>query len=296
MRFKKNPKQAFSLIELSIVILIIGVLIAGVTQASRLIQQFRLTTARSLTTSSPVNSITGLTLWLDSTSEKSFSTSEAVDATAISNWYDINTQRTLTSNSVAQPTSGNRPLYTANAINGLPAVKFDGVDDYFIKSGTGGFIDYIDYNQMTVFLVEKFTGNSSNTSEFLCWNISGNSQSVLIGPWGGTLSFDYHDGSGGHLAYTLPNSFYNKTKLLTFLHNSSDYSEIRVDGALASSSSSITTTVATSGSYDFYVGAYLPNGNYHKGYFGELIVYNRALTAEEKTSIEAYLKKKWGIQ
>ncbi|MFM7620300.1 MAG: prepilin-type N-terminal cleavage/methylation domain-containing protein, partial [Alphaproteobacteria bacterium] len=51
---KKIKTQAFSLIELSIVILIIGILVAGVTQSSRLVNQFRLTSARNITLSSPL--------------------------------------------------------------------------------------------------------------------------------------------------------------------------------------------------------------------------------------------------
>lgn len=42
-------KKAFSLIELSIVILIIGIIVAGVTQGLRLINAFRLSSAKSLT-------------------------------------------------------------------------------------------------------------------------------------------------------------------------------------------------------------------------------------------------------
>ncbi|MFM7621060.1 MAG: prepilin-type N-terminal cleavage/methylation domain-containing protein, partial [Alphaproteobacteria bacterium] len=50
----QNLNKAFSLIELSIVILIIGILVAGVTQSSRLVNQFRLTSARNITLSSPL--------------------------------------------------------------------------------------------------------------------------------------------------------------------------------------------------------------------------------------------------
>ncbi|MFM7621329.1 MAG: prepilin-type N-terminal cleavage/methylation domain-containing protein [Alphaproteobacteria bacterium] len=45
----KNFCKAFSLIELSIVILIIGILVAGVTQSSRLIRQMKLLSAQSIT-------------------------------------------------------------------------------------------------------------------------------------------------------------------------------------------------------------------------------------------------------
>ncbi len=48
-------QQAFSLIELSIVILVVGILIAGVMQGRELISKVHLQTARLLTTSSPVS-------------------------------------------------------------------------------------------------------------------------------------------------------------------------------------------------------------------------------------------------
>jgi len=52
--------KAFSLIELSIVILVIGVLIAGVSQGGKMITKFRISAAASLTNSSPVHSIKNL--------------------------------------------------------------------------------------------------------------------------------------------------------------------------------------------------------------------------------------------
>jgi prepilin-type N-terminal cleavage/methylation domain-containing protein len=58
-----NFKKAFSLIELSIVVLIIGILVAGITQSSRLVSMMKIQSARSLTINSPVASIKGLTIW-----------------------------------------------------------------------------------------------------------------------------------------------------------------------------------------------------------------------------------------
>ena len=74
-----SSKKGFSLIELSIVILIIGIIIAGITQSSRLVELYRLSAARTQTQSSPVNAIDGLVVWYDSTSEESFDDKETDD-------------------------------------------------------------------------------------------------------------------------------------------------------------------------------------------------------------------------
>lgn len=95
MRIK--PNKAFSLVELSIVILIIGVLIAAAGQGIDLLQDARLTAARMLTQSSRVASLKGLSLWLETTSENSFSAAEAVDGSVVTSWNDINPQARINS-------------------------------------------------------------------------------------------------------------------------------------------------------------------------------------------------------
>ena len=87
--FKNYKNQAFSLIELSIVILIIGILVAGVTQSSRLIRQMQLSSARALTLSSPVLSIPNLVSWYEPTQEKSFDEVETSENSLVSKWYDL---------------------------------------------------------------------------------------------------------------------------------------------------------------------------------------------------------------
>lgn len=118
-----KTNKAFSLIELSIVILIIGILVAGVTQASRMVFEMKLSSARSLTKSSPVSSISDLVFWLETSSEESFDDAEEDDTDRITNWYDINPQQ-LTKINFTQPTPDNRPTYVKNGINGIPSVKF----------------------------------------------------------------------------------------------------------------------------------------------------------------------------
>ncbi len=122
---KSNKVKAFSLIELSIVILIIGILIAGIINSSSLVRKFRLSTAESITSSSPVAGIKGLELWLETTMDDSFKSGEALDNSPITEWRDINPQsnRKL---SVLPPATNSKPRYVEKGFDGfIPAVRFD---------------------------------------------------------------------------------------------------------------------------------------------------------------------------
>ena len=107
-------KKAFSLIELSIVLLIIGLLVAGITQSSRLVQKFRIRTAQTLTESSPVNGIRNLVAWYETTSQASFD-STIDNGVAVSSWYDISPS--VNKSNATQTTAANRPVYTENDIH-----------------------------------------------------------------------------------------------------------------------------------------------------------------------------------
>jgi prepilin-type N-terminal cleavage/methylation domain-containing protein len=90
---QKNIKfKAFSLMELSIVILIVGLLIAGIFKSKNLLQDFRTQSAQKQTLSSPVNTIRDLVLWYETSSTNSFDKAETTDGATITNWYDLNPQ------------------------------------------------------------------------------------------------------------------------------------------------------------------------------------------------------------
>lgn len=143
---KNQYRRAFSLIELSVVILIIGVLIAGVTQSSRLILQFKLQSARNLTNSSPVASIKGVLLWLETTDTASIEDAETENNSPVSLWKDLNPQSSFKNNATS---SGEDPIYIAECINGLPCLRFGG-DKSLAFDGSG--LVGIDY---TVIYVEQ---------------------------------------------------------------------------------------------------------------------------------------------
>ncbi len=67
------------MIELSVVILIIGILISGIRASNAIIKKFRIQIAQTLTISSPVNGILDSVLWLESSLDKNFKSSESSD-------------------------------------------------------------------------------------------------------------------------------------------------------------------------------------------------------------------------
>jgi len=131
-----NANQAFSLIELSIVILIIGILVAGVTSSSRLIKRMKIITAQNLTKNSPISSIKDLSMWYETSLDESFDNAEESDATPITNWYDMNPQSSYKINGI-QTNLANKPKFSENIFNGLPGIFFDGVDDHVIVNSAG---------------------------------------------------------------------------------------------------------------------------------------------------------------
>ena len=134
-----NKKLAFSLIELSIVILIIGILVAGVTQSSRLVAQMRLASAQSVTRSADISSIRDMVFWAETTLENGITNSSGTfqldDGGAISSWNDINFRSNPKIN-VMQSNTAIQPTYKQNGINGLPSINFNGVNQMLINTTT----------------------------------------------------------------------------------------------------------------------------------------------------------------
>ena len=116
-------KKAFSLIELSIVILVIGILVAGVTSSSRLVSRMKLSSAQSITRSSPVTSITGIVAWFESSLESSFEPNIA-NQDQVGVWNDINPQSSF-KYVLTQSNADYRPTFIQSGINGVPSLKFN---------------------------------------------------------------------------------------------------------------------------------------------------------------------------
>lgn len=256
--------KAFSLIELAIVMIIIGILIVTVTQIDSATGQASISSARSLTKSSPVTSIDGLELWLETTMSESFDQSDADAGTAVTNWYDLSNNKYK----ATQAMVANRPVYTNKVINSLPALSFDGSTDSIDLSMV------VDGSVYTMFVVASFDNTGSGlpflakeTANLL--GISSNNNNPI--------TFSLNPNSGGATVW-----------VNGILNGSTPLSKAAVISGVTTPTSSIT--------YNFKFGRNMnDNVSYFKGYIAEIIIFKKALSDVERKDIEQYLGKKWGV-
>lgn len=303
---RQNNKLAFSLIELSIVILVIGILVLGITKGSTIIRRGKLSSARALTASSPVNSISGLTLWLETTSTRSFNgglnnggndTQLIQDGASIANWYDIGNQGVV-GTIATQATTANQPIYKENGINGMPALLFNGATSAIITNSSS----IIDNNSYSIFIVEKRTSAVSG-GIFCAYNSIGTSSGVAFfyrNPTELDVEHYINNGGGGYdyAPVTVTAGLFTRIISTTFIGGSSNNGTLNIyfNGSNVYYSNA-RSPVGTPYNYQYFIGSNsvgINPANYN-GYIGEVIVFDRVLNPVERHGIETYLGNKWGV-
>lgn len=292
----KVVKKAFSLVELSIVILLIGIVLAAVTQSSSLFGKFKISAALTQTQSSPVASIGGLILWLESCSEGSFAESEADNGSSISAWKDLNPQ--AKPNNATQSSGSQKPTYIKNCINNLPCVRFDG-GDYLSFDGSS-----LIGTNYSVFIVEQRRLSQDNMyflgGDYSLTNV--NTGLVLGYRTATTLTFGQISNDRNLTqavsAYSTP-----LARIHAAIHSSKSGNRYFLNGG----SQALQTYTAYDQPLDnistingaYLARFYLPElalEFFYTGDIGEVIIFNSTIKDYEITAVNAYLAKKWGIK
>ena len=282
--FKRNQK-GFSLIEISVVILIIGILIAGISQASDMIDEANLKGARSASKGSRVSRTRDLVLWLDATADGTALSSvnkQVGDNESVAQWKDSNP------NSIdGFFLTGVAPQYNANKTSGLPSIYFSGTS--YLKLS-----NKFDYSagEYTIYLIYQPSVLSSSV-------IMEKRSTTQTGAYPYKLELDFansayklSDSNGSISSDKKPSA--GKTNLIRLSRSASGVLTISVDDVSASGIASATSVVNSS---ELIIGA--RNGtaitSYINGRIGELIIFDRDLNPVEKSDIEKYLYKKWKL-
>ncbi|MFM7620057.1 MAG: prepilin-type N-terminal cleavage/methylation domain-containing protein [Alphaproteobacteria bacterium] len=289
-----SPK-GFSLIELSIVILIIGILVAGVTQSSRLISQMRLVSTRSITQGSSIPSIQGLVAWWECCDEKTFLENEANNNSLISTWNDLNPTSTSKSNLV-QSNTLSQPTYISSSINNLPSLRFDGSDRFT----TNNFFS----ETFSVFVVLRTSiagnGNSSSQaylgSAIIGADTPGTANDIIPLAIGGGFIKIFTGNSETTLTSPITVND-NKPYLIFSSRNIANGNRTLMINNSNLVSDNLGGTTPLNSNPQVGIGADSNLGaTPFSGDISEVIVFNRILSTEERTSISQYLAKKYAIK
>ncbi len=282
MKIKTN--SAFSIIEMSVVLLLIAVIVAGITQGGILSKKAKLRSAQSYTRGSVVNSTSGLVAWYETTLPESFLSTEARDNNSISLWNDLNKQ-SVTKSNATQSTGGNQPQYIENAFGAIPGVRFNGSSSFLNIDGLP--LVNSDY---TIFIVAQRRSNSS--------------QNYFIGGTDTILNSNMHLGfrynkmlTQGHYENNLDyaiNGYSNITpSLYTFWFSQNSGKQFWINSGISSVASDSSQTTALVSYNGAAIGRF--NSSYFNGDIAEIIIFNRALNTEERQDIENYLQKKYNL-
>jgi len=300
----KNSKKAFSLVEISIVVLIVGLLIAGISKASDMIFDANLKTGRSLTKGAKVNRMPSLSLWLEATLTESLLDKERYDATAISIWRDVNPQ--VSSKLIFKKTG--TPKYVEFGQDNMPAIGFTSstVDtDFFLpyNSETSSTVASYSSTQIfsnanaTIFMVLKPKSavtellnfcpyDSTATPAFAC---ALGKEIKLALDVNGNVKFSFISGSATTADILSTSSQSKKNLIIVSALKDSAGNKLFINGETAGTAIANANTATTSFSGTFRIGGVAGVEIY------EIIVFSSALSYSDRQNVETYLGKKFSI-
>ena len=177
---------------------------------------------------------------------------------------------------------GRSPLYNLNAQNGLNSLTFDGNNDELTGSAS------VVGSQITIFAVYEKTATGSNRSDIIdvgtnsplrtTLGVLANDTPTAITVQNGSADFNNYSGSYNQ------NQFY----VNTLIHDGNQFTGF-IDGVQRMSSATFSRQSSTA----IHIGNDSTGGDNFSGNISEVILYDRALTAIERTTVENHLMQKW---
>ncbi len=280
-----QKKLAFSLIEMTVVILIISILTMTFLKTDDLLLSFKKNKAASLTKSSPIRSISNLVLWFETTSAQSFDQEKTTDGNPIDTWNNINPyQNQTTPNYATQNTTDSQPIYIKNAINGLPVLRFDGANDYLSYNGTA-----LANSNYSIFVVEQ-RRSGKNGNYFIGGSGSADNTNLLLGyRFNSTITHAQYNND--YDVSIIPTYSSPIPRIHSFRFSSSIGKDYSLNGVIKSNYNNNVGLLSYNGTV---IGSAL--NLFFNGDIGEIIIFNKYLNDSEKRVVEEYLSNKWKIE
>ena len=234
--------------------------------------------------------VSGLVLHLDADAIDGLS-----DNDPVAQWDDLSGE----DNHATQGTSGYRPIYKTNILNGKPVVRFDGSDDRLnfpnlgISSGN---------NPLTIIVI--FTPHS--LPEVDNWQVSDaliafrNQHNLMLvfADQGGSgvpeeISVRAELSQSGWTTLVRSDALENFNSYLIYVDFDTTNGWRLFQGGSLKQSNSNTETIVSGTDITAIGGVGGGTNRFYEGDIAEILIYNRALTTQEKEDVEQYLGEKW---
>jgi hypothetical protein len=278
-----SKKSAFSLLEVAITLIIIGVVAGGLVSANNIITKARNVTAQNLTNSSPLHNISGVEVWLEGSLDKSFTTITAPS------WNNNVANKPNKVDAVfVAPVSDPSAIPVYDDINRVNAVRFENVSAVAQKGSftiDGSSLNNTDYSFV---IVETRSGSQANNYFIGANNSAGTiNRSLNLGYSSDGQLIHSQGGANSYGAAIAGYDNFDGPKVIIFTHSAASGNKIYINGVLAAEDPTATAHLNN-------ITTLLVGQNY-SGEIGEIAIVTKELRESEITAIENYLGEKWRV-
>lgn len=202
----------------------------------------------------------------------------------VSQWND----QSSAARNVSQSASGQRPLLVSSAKNSLPAIQFTSTRQDVLESLTSTGVD-----NCSIFTVIKVDSTDFTEDVFVAIGKGFNPQRVR---------FLYKSGSNTNIGFAGWNNEYTASGIDWDTGNwhvaglTQNNQDVLVFRDTTTASGTLPNTSLTTNQDYWGIGASSQTGAgsyWTNCHIGEVIIYNRAVSTNERTQITAYLKARW---
>jgi hypothetical protein len=251
-------------------------------------------------------SIAGLSLWLDA----SDSSTITLNGSNVSEWRD---KSGYGSPSASQSTAASQPAYTASAINGRPGVSFELTESLVFQGSTASFNYLHNATGATIFVAFLPDAASNPDAIRYLFNNTNNSSAntglaIFIDDRSSVsrnnaLVASVNRGVSGQSTSTIAaNNFFSSLVAATVLSVTLDNANAtaanrliaRLNGTATATVNSLTNAAAaTNASLNMTIGNF--GGGGLTGALSEILFYQGVLSSSQRSAVERYLGKKYGV-
>ena len=233
-------------------------------------------------------SVPAAALWLDASDAATVQTNASGQVTL---W--VNKGSSGAAGNASPPAEGNAPSIVAGALNGLPVVRFNGTSSVLTNihvnattqctfMGVLRRSSVINQNAGPMSFIQAGTQDFASTANWLIYEGGTGSPNIQFFRGASLSTYAPHPGNGNPYVLT---ALADGAKGIVFVNGAAQ-------GAGTASTLAFNIQRACFGNRFSVAGGGL-GADWWAGDFAELLVFNRALTTDERLAVEAYLQNKW---